>query len=210
MYKVYINDRPFRMISVPELSQIDRSDPTHLVARYSGKAKTLLNYIDTLEKGSPNVQSITLYSNDMEQLWADFRGHYKLIRAAGGLVRNEQDEILFIFRLQTWDLPKGKIEARENREEAAIREVIEETGVRDLTLRERITITYHTYRNRKDKRVLKQTFWYKMSAPKQALVPQTEESIEEAVWMLPEAFFAEVRTVYHNIVDVIRIEEAME
>jgi hypothetical protein len=52
MYKVYINDRLFRMISVPELSQIDRSDPAHLVTRYNGKAKTLLNYIDTLDRKS--------------------------------------------------------------------------------------------------------------------------------------------------------------
>lgn len=206
MYKVYINDRPFRMISVPELSQIDRSDPNHLVTRYSGKAKTLLNYIDTLEKGSPNVQAITLYSNDMEQLWADFRDHYKLIRAAGGLVRNEFEEILFIFRLQTWDLPKGKMEPKEEKDAAALREVTEETGVQDLELLDRITITYHTYRNRKDKRVLKQTFWYKMRAPKQELVPQTEESIETAVWMPLEEFFAEERVVYNNILDVLRAE----
>ena len=207
MYKVYINDRPLRMISVPELSQIDRSDPNHLVARYSGKAKTLLNYIDTLEKGSPNVRGVTLYSNDMEQLWADFRGHYKLIRAAGGLVRNERDEILFIYRLDSWDLPKGKMESGEEKEAAALREVIEETGVADLKLGDRILITYHTYRDRKNRRVLKQTFWYRMRAPKQELVPETEEAIEQAVWMNSTAFFAEARTVYGNILDVLRVEE---
>jgi 8-oxo-dGTP pyrophosphatase MutT (NUDIX family) len=207
MYKVYINDRPFRMISVPELSQIDRADPAHLVARYNGKAKTLLNYIDTLEKGSPNVQAITLYSNDMEQLWSDFRGHYQLIRAAGGLVHNERGEILFIYRLDNWDLPKGKMEDGETKEAAALREVAEETGVRDLELKKRLKITYHTYRSKKGNRILKQTFWYAMQAPAQALVPQTEESIEQAVWMSSETFFAQERVVYNSILDVLRAED---
>ena len=34
-----------------------------------------------------------------------------LVEAAGGVVKNKQGEILFIFRRGKWDLPKGKIQA---------------------------------------------------------------------------------------------------
>ena len=58
----------------------------------------------------------------------DFQGLYKIIEAAGGVVFNEKNEILMIYRLKTWDLPKGKIEKGETPADAAFREVCEETN----------------------------------------------------------------------------------
>ena len=51
------------------------------------------------------------------------------IIAAGGLVTNENNELLMIFRRGKWDLPKGKLDKGETIEECAIREVEEETGI---------------------------------------------------------------------------------
>jgi 8-oxo-dGTP pyrophosphatase MutT (NUDIX family) len=47
----------------------------------------------------------------------------KKIIAAGGLVLNEDKEILMIFRRGFWDLPKGKLDPDETIEHCALREV---------------------------------------------------------------------------------------
>ena len=130
MYTVYINDRPLYLRGHAEPA-VYASDPAdHLQARYSGKQKSLLNYADTLEKGSPNVSSIELVHDDPARLWADFRAHYKWVEAAGGIVTNEENgKQLFIFRRDYWDLPKGKLDNGEDAPTAALREVTEETGI---------------------------------------------------------------------------------
>mgnify|MGYP000625090747 CR=1 FL=1 len=51
------------------------------------------------------------------------------IKAAGGLVVNEDGEVLLIKRRGLWDLPKGKVEEGEFMRLAAVREVKEETGI---------------------------------------------------------------------------------
>ena len=60
----------------------------------------------------------------------NFARNFRIIHAAGGIVRNEQEAILMIYRLDKWDFPKGKVEAGEQYAEAAIREVEEETGLK--------------------------------------------------------------------------------
>lgn len=198
MYTIYVNDRPLRLLNEPTVAPAsapptrkgtrldmptDTRPDTHLVAHYSGKPRTLLNYVDMLEKGSPRVLSVDLVYPDLPRLWQDFRGHYKWVAAAGGIVQTEaNDEILCIYRRDSWDLPKGKLDEGEDAQAAALREVMEETGLTELTLGEALPTTYHTYRNRKDKRVLKPTYWFSMTAPRRELVPQKEEDIEVAAW----------------------------
>jgi 8-oxo-dGTP pyrophosphatase MutT (NUDIX family) len=176
----------------------------HLVARYPGKAKFILNYVDLLEKGSPQVAEVTLFHTDVEALWEAFKSHYKLVPAAGGVVRNFAQQWLLIFRRGHWDLPKGKIDAGETPEQAAIREVQEETGLHQLTLGSALPSSFHTYRDDKDRRVLKETHWYLMDTPETQLIPQAEEDIEKAVWMSPSHFFQEKRVVYPNIEQLLK------
>ena len=59
-----------------------------------------------------------------------FQATFKVIEAAGGMVQNEPNEILFIFRHDKWDLPKGKIEEEKAKKWLALREVKEECGIR--------------------------------------------------------------------------------
>lgn len=112
----------------------------------------------------------------------NFARNFRIIHAAGGIVRNEHEEILMIYRLDKWDFPKGKVEAGEQYAEAAIREVEEETGLKDITLSEPLPSTFHTYELRGEP-ILKETHWYDMRAHSQSLTPQTVEDITEAVWV---------------------------
>jgi 8-oxo-dGTP diphosphatase len=76
------------------------------------------------------------------------------VRAAGGLVRRRQedgtDEILIVHRprYDDWSFPKGKLEPGESDEEAAIREVEEETGLKCRLDREVATTRYRDARGR--------------------------------------------------------------
>ena len=117
-----------------------------------------------------------------EREWARFAQDFTLIHAAGGIVTDENDDILMIFRYGCWDFPKGKVEKGEDWKTAAVREVEEETGLRDISLQKPLPNTYHTYILH-DTPILKITHWYAMQAPAQSLVPQTEEDISQAVWV---------------------------
>ncbi|MEM1216625.1 MAG: NUDIX hydrolase, partial [Bacteroidota bacterium] len=119
--------------------------------------------------------------------------------AAGGVVRNFAGQWLVIFRRDSWDLPKGKIDPGETPEQAAVREVREETGLQNITLGAELPSTYHTYPDKKGRRVLKRTYWYFMDTNETTLVPQTEEDIEQAIWMSAEQFLGEERPVYTSI-----------
>jgi len=108
----------------------------------------------------------------------------KIIKAAGGLVKNGDGDYLFIFRLGKWDLPKGKVESHEKMKEAAVREVEEECGIKIDYLGKKIQTSYHTYYLRNGDFILKQTNWYEMGVNKiPKLIPQTEEDITKAEWL---------------------------
>ena len=65
------------------------------------------------------------------------------IQAAGGLVVRD-GEVLVVHRprYSDWSLPKGKLDPGESWEEAALREVEEEAGVRGRLVRELPAVTY--------------------------------------------------------------------
>ena len=204
MYKIYINDRLLTLCDPLAMAQAGTPADGHLVARYPGKPKFILNYVDLLEKGSPQVEQVTLFHTDVEQLWRDFSEHYRIVAAAGGVVRNFAGQWLLIYRLGSWDLPKGKVDEGETIEAAAVREVQEETGIQHLTVAASLPTTYHTYRDSQDRRVLKPTYWFLMDTPDTDLTPQAEEGIEQACWMSAKRFFSEPRPVYNSIFHLLK------
>lgn len=107
---------------------------------------------------------------------------YKYIRAAGGIVRNAEGKILMIFRRRVWDFPKGKVENGESAEEAALREVLEETGIEARITNPTPISVFHTYDTYGPK-MLKETLWHEMEAVAGSVKPQTEEQIDQAVWV---------------------------
>lgn len=201
MYKIYINDTPLILEGATvDTKPVIKND--ELVAFYPGKKKFLLNYIDLLEKVQ-HYRYIKLYHPNVEKMYRDFSSHFKIIEAAGGLVFNRDKELLVIYRRGSWDLPKGKIDSEESKEAAAVREVREETGLKQLALGAYLGLTLHTYKDQKDRRVLKQTHWFEMATPEYQLKPQTEEDIETAIWEHPGAFLKGEKTMYGTIRDII-------
>ncbi|HVX52452.1 MAG TPA: NUDIX domain-containing protein [Chitinophagaceae bacterium] len=130
----------------------------------------------------------------------------KKIIAAGGLVSNENNELLMIYRRGKWDLPKGKLDEGESIETCALREVKEETGLADITLQKFIGTTEHEYFDTYSNcDVVKETHWYAITAaPGQQLLPQTTEDIEEIEWVRKEILELYLNNTYPNIQDIIQ------
>jgi 8-oxo-dGTP pyrophosphatase MutT (NUDIX family) len=130
----------------------------------------------------------------------------KKIIAAGGLVFNDNKELLMIFRRKKWDLPKGKLDKDEDIEACALREVKEETGLKKVKLKKFAGLTYHDYYDKYSKKdVLKETHWYEMYAPgDQPLIPQADEDIEEIEWVNEKKIAEKLKNSYPNIIEIIQ------
>ena len=127
------------------------------------------------------------------------------IIAAGGLVTNPQGQILWIFRRGFWDLPKGKLDEGETIQTCAVREVEEETGIKNIRLHDLLKFTNHTYFDTHlNQEVLKRTYWFHMTIPtEQKGIPQATEDIEKIEWhSLATAKHCLVQT-YPSIIEVI-------
>ena len=151
---------------------------------------------------------IKVYSADRfqlvhtEQEYQALLEQFTYIRAAGGLVFNDANELLMIFRRGKWDLPKGKVEAGEDDATAALREVKEETGVSAEVVGERKFFGYHTY-GTYGMPMFKETVWFEMRAlPGQQLLPQSEEDIAQAVWVPMAEVDAKLRNSYESVRDL--------
>lgn len=204
MYKIYHNGIPVFLATPSEAAQsgFQASKSVHIAA-YTGKKKMLRQYLDMLDK-TPQTQAVLLHDADLSELWADFQACFQVLEAAGGYVLNEAGELLVFLRRDSWDMPKGKIDPGETPEQAAVREVQEETGLVNVRLGGFLAHTYHTY-EMKGQRILKKTWWYRMTTPDNLLVPQTEEDIEDIQWVEPKSWLQSGLVVYPNILEVIRL-----
>jgi 8-oxo-dGTP diphosphatase len=100
------------------------------------------------------------------------------VRAAGGVLVRADGQVALIHRpkYDDWSLPKGKLEQGEEWEEAAAREVWEETGIR-VALREELSPVEYTDPKGRPKTV---RYW-RMEPLEGEFVPNSE--VDELRWM---------------------------
>ena len=170
MYKVFINK--FSIILTSKNKSLSQENSFLL------SSITLNEILKKVRKH----KKIFLYHPKKSELLKVFKSKIKVIFASGGIVKNDNNQILFIYRRGKWDLPKGKAEKGESIRETAVREVIEETGVEKLKIDKYVSNTFHIVRNNK-KYFLKETSWFLMSSNfKGKLKPQLNEGIKSVKW----------------------------
>jgi 8-oxo-dGTP diphosphatase len=104
-----------------------------------------------------------------------------IVRAAGGVVRRDGGrgaEVLLIHRpgYDDWTFPKGKLKSSERDEDAALREVEEETGLRCGLERELGDVSY------RDRKGRPKTVRYWVMRPLEGAFTPTEE-VDEIRWL---------------------------
>lgn len=189
MYKIFVNEKPIFLIN-----RISESSNSKV---YLLETVNIKKVISRLFKDK--IQKAYLFHTDKKESMQFLKSELPVTKAGGGMVYNNKDEILFIFRNGKWDLPKGGMEIRETIEETAMREVEEETGVGGLSIVRKIKKTYHVFK-RNGRYRLKITHWFEMKTDFTGVLKgQLEEGIEEVAWFSPEEVKVALTNSYENI-----------
>lgn len=189
MYRVFVNDKPIILTTTV-------SKEVHF-KNYLLKRVNIGKVIRDLNK--TNLQEVRLIGTDEATLLKTFLKKLPNVIAGGGKVLNKNGDILFIYRNDKWDLPKGKIEGKESIEQTSLREVEEETGVKDLKITKPLETTYHIFK-RNGKHRIKITYWFEMTSNYEGkLEPQENEGITKVEWLNPVKTIEAMENSYANI-----------
>lgn len=197
MYRIYINDTALIITdTLPDgLGNYQQID---------GDEFNFSKFYNLVKSAPPSMN--VLLTKEPKKIFKQIRKSYLVIKAAGGIVRNEENQFLFIFRKGKWDLPKGKLDDVEKTKKAAVREVEEECGIKVSRLGDLLCKTWHIYEE-KGQVVFKKTTWFNMKAKRQELVPQLEEGITEARWLASADFDYVKQNTFPLIRDIITLLE---
>ncbi len=201
--KIYFSDKPLFLCDAVDATiqpYIHHDDAVFIDELNTHTVKTMIH-----EMEQTAVHAGVFYHEDLAALQKAFFKKFTLVQAGGGLVQNENKEILIMFRRGKWDLPKGKLDKGEKLEDCAVREVEEETGLKDVQLLSPLMITYHTY-HEGSRFILKESHWYTMQVNgQQTLIPQTTEGIQEIKWVKPNELEKYLSNSFPSVVDVLKI-----
>ncbi|RZT00119.1 NUDIX hydrolase [Aquimarina brevivitae] len=175
MYKVFVNNTPIILSTKKAIEGY-----TTLPIKEVDFPEIIRTVLKKEKKGKE--AKYHFYHKSEKKLMEHLYSKLPVVVAGGGKVYNEADEVLFIRRNGKWDLPKGKAEKKEDMETAAIREVEEETGVKNLRVTKFLKHTYHIFKRNGEFR-LKVTYWFEMKTDFTGdLVPQKSEGITKVRW----------------------------
>ena len=191
MYKVFVNRLIINLTSDKEFLNDSK---TYLLSSIS---------IKEIIKKLKIHDEVFLYYPDKKKLLKEFKEKLVTIKATGGIVTNKKNQILFIYRKGKWDLPKGKMEKNESKKESALREVIEETGVKKLKIINFFSTTYHLIKVKREY-FLKETHWYTMKTKYDGkLKPQKSEGIISAKWKTFDEALEIKKKTFKNIAIIL-------
>ena len=100
MYKVFVNELP--LILTNKLSETANGEYFPL------NESSIQQAIKALKK--KKLSEAYIYHPNHEEILKKFTKKIPLTVAAGGVVTNTKGKVLFIYRNDKWDLPKGKLE----------------------------------------------------------------------------------------------------
>jgi len=189
MYTIFVGDKPIMLTTKVEKETDFKS--------YLLKSVNIGKVIKTLN--NTDLGAVHLVGKNPDKLLKQFLKLLPNVIAGGGKAYNDKNEILFIYRNDKWDLPKGKTEGKESIEETAVREVEEETGVEGLKITKPLPTTYHIFK-RNGKHRIKITYWFEMKTSfKGQLFPQEKEGITQVEWLDANASQKALDNSYANI-----------
>ena len=189
MYKVFVNQSP--LILTDKVTETDGSDYFLLNDEAIGSA------INSLVK--KKLKTAYIYHPNIEEILKKFTKKIPLVVAAGGVVTNAEGKVLFIYRNKRWDLPKGRLDKGETIEQCALREVEEETGVKDLVIENFLMTTYHVFKLKGEYK-LKEVHWFAMTTTYDGeLKGEKKEGIEKVKWKGPIKIQKALKKSYANI-----------
>ena len=189
MYKVFVNERP--LILTDKIR--DKAEGAYFMMNES----EVLAAVEGLRK--KKLDKAFVYHPNHEEILNKFSKYIPRVVAAGGVVTNKKGKVLFIYRNDKWDLPKGVRKKKEDLEDCAIREVTEETGVGGLKIENFLRTTYHIFK-RNGKLRLKEVHWYAMKTNYDGiLVGEEKEGIVKVKWKGPEKIRKALEKSYINI-----------
>lgn len=199
MKKIYFENRCI-VICTPDEAAL--ADPNS-VEFHLGDKLDIYALVGIFE-ASFTLSKIYIPSEETETTYKRLCSAFKEVNAAGGLVSNRRGDFLLIKRDEKWDLPKGHQEDREDIRVTALREVMEETGIKKLRLNELICTTDHCYK-RDGVWHLKHTWWYDMLYTEPVdLTPQREEDISKAAWVAKSSLPPFLKNTYPSIAEVFK------
>jgi 8-oxo-dGTP pyrophosphatase MutT (NUDIX family) len=198
-YRIFIKDK---LILFTENMNMQGREKNAIFYRYVDMKKLALEF----ERFIKNKKLKTLVVHrrkNVDKLFKLFILRFKITKAAGGAVISKNNEVLMIYRHGRWDLPKGKKNKGEKNRETAIREVMEETGIKQLKIKKKLQVTYHFYRRNK-RLIIKKTHWFLMKGKRsQEFIPATEEGIEKVKWIPFEKAKKKSNKTFRSITEVL-------
>ncbi len=199
MYKVFFNDR-IVLLTDDFIRNFQVRYGLFYKYRNVEDLKELIDFYWNLKR----IDTLFIFHHDLDELQERFKSCFQVVQAAGGLVRNSEDQYLVMKRRGKWDLPKGKVNPNETIPQAAIREVNEECGLQGLEIINPLIRTYHCYYFEKQS-ILKRTSWFEMAYHShEPPVPQRDEDITEIRWVRKEDLGEITRNTYMGIMDVLK------
>lgn len=199
MHKIYFEKRCI-LICKPDDPVL--SDPNMI--QFSLGTGSGFNAFVGMVEASDSLHRVCIPTEDTEGTYRSICSEFLEVNAGGGLVSNRRGDYLLINRNGLWDLPKGHQDPGEDIETTSLREVQEETGIKELELGRLICVTDHCYK-RNGIWYLKHTWWYEMLYTDPTdLTPQTEEDITKAAWVAKSSLPPYLQNTYPSIQEVFR------